>query len=456
MCDTLVALGPVTQDGSTILAKNSDRQPNESQVLEHVSAAQHAPGATLPCTYLAIPQVPETYEVLLCRPFWIWGCEMGVNACGVAIGNEAVFTREPYDKEPGLLGMDMARLALERAATARGALETIVELLEAYGQGGNHGFPKEEYYHNSFLIADPHEAWLLETAGRYWAVEQVHEMRTISNGLTIGRDWQRAAPGTAEHAVARGWAGSEAEVDLARCYSDRFYTALDGCRPRRQRSTALLAAHRGEITVETMMAALRDHGAQAAEDPAWHPGRGLLMDTLCVHAGFGPTRPAQSAAAMVVHLAPDLVTCWLTGTSGTCTGLFKPVYLGGAGLPDLGPSPGPRADGTSLWWRHERLHRAVLRDYAHRLPLYRAERDALESTFLEEAARAYEAYRRVDAAERAAPLAALTAACFRRAGEATAAWTERVSRAPVQRRPGLLFSLAWKQWNRQAGLGLDG
>jgi len=35
----------------------------------------------------------------------------------VAIGNVAVFTKEPYS-ERGLLGMDMLRLALERTRTA--------------------------------------------------------------------------------------------------------------------------------------------------------------------------------------------------------------------------------------------------------------------------------------------------------------------------------------------------
>jgi dipeptidase len=69
------------------------------------------------CTYVAVPQVPETFGVVLCKPFWIWGCEMGVNDCGVAIGNEAVFTKESYDKAPGLLGMDMARA---RSRTACG------------------------------------------------------------------------------------------------------------------------------------------------------------------------------------------------------------------------------------------------------------------------------------------------------------------------------------------------
>jgi hypothetical protein len=76
------------------------------------------------CTYLDIPQVPETYEVLLSRPFWLWGCEMGINEFGDAIGNEAVFTGQPCEKAPGLIGMDFIHLSLERADGARDALDT--------------------------------------------------------------------------------------------------------------------------------------------------------------------------------------------------------------------------------------------------------------------------------------------------------------------------------------------
>ena len=45
-CDTSVALGAATFDGSVIFAKNSDRAANECQPLFHVPRQQHASGAT--------------------------------------------------------------------------------------------------------------------------------------------------------------------------------------------------------------------------------------------------------------------------------------------------------------------------------------------------------------------------------------------------------------------------
>ena len=70
--------------------------------------------------------------------------------------------------------LQFSRLGLERAGTAEKAVDVIAELLEKYGQGGSCmedecGFT----YHNSFLISDRTEAWLLETSGKYWAAERV-------------------------------------------------------------------------------------------------------------------------------------------------------------------------------------------------------------------------------------------------------------------------------------------
>ena len=155
MCDNVVAVGSVTADGSVIFGKNSDREPNEPHFVTLIPRAEHPPDSPVHCTYIDIPQVRETNAVLLCKPSWLWGAEMGANEHGLTIGNTAVFTREAYDTRPGLIGMDFLRLALERAATAPTALEFITSLLESYGQSGNNGFRHEFYYHNSFLLADP-------------------------------------------------------------------------------------------------------------------------------------------------------------------------------------------------------------------------------------------------------------------------------------------------------------
>ena len=85
----------------------------------------------------------------------------------------------------GVPGMDLLRLGLERARTALEGVEVITRLLEEYGQGGQcSDLVKDFSYHNSFLIADPGSAWVLETAGKLWVAERVETgCRNISNCL---------------------------------------------------------------------------------------------------------------------------------------------------------------------------------------------------------------------------------------------------------------------------------
>lgn len=63
----------------------------------------------LQCTYIQIPQVEQTNAVVLSKPAWMWGAEMGASDKGVCIGNEAVWTREPVAPGEALLGMDLVR-----------------------------------------------------------------------------------------------------------------------------------------------------------------------------------------------------------------------------------------------------------------------------------------------------------------------------------------------------------
>jgi secernin len=445
MCDTLVALGDSTTDGSILFAKNSDREPNEAHEVVLVESASHSAGEAVKCTYLTIPQIKYTYAVLLSKPYWIWGAEMGANEHGVVIGNEALFTRVPMEKEPGLIGMDLLRLGLERGASAREALDTITTLLEIYGQGGNCGHTHPLYYHNSFLIADPTEAWVLETAGRQWAAERVEGIRSISNAITIGSDWECISQDLVSYAIKRGWCKKEEEFHFSRCYSDLIYTRFSDARARQCRTTDLLRpkAANNQLDVQSFMDILRDHGEDNKPDILLR--QSLFGCDVCMHAGFGPVRVSQSTGSMVSHLTPERQTHWVTGTSAPCTSIFKPAWID-SGLGETGPAPNGIFDEKSLWWRHEILHRAVIKDFRSRMALFSSERDQLENRFILEA----EAVKHAPVFQRAA----FTEECFRLGAEALDRWTEAVKLAPLTAKNKYLFDTAWRSFSRQAKLSI--
>lgn len=63
------------------------------------------------------------------------------------------------------------------------------------GRVATAGFHKAFYYDNAFLIADENEAYVLETAGRSWAVKKAGEVETISNCLGLRADYEAASAG---------------------------------------------------------------------------------------------------------------------------------------------------------------------------------------------------------------------------------------------------------------------
>jgi secernin len=259
MCDTFVALADATLGGEVIFGKNSDRPGGEVQDVLCFGAQRHSAGDSVQCTYLEIPQASRTYAVILSKPRWMWGAEMGANEQGVVIGNEAVWTTQAY-AESGLLGMDLVRLGLERGATALQALQVIVELMAEYGQGGNCAEYFAFTYHNSYLIADPGEAWVLETAGPYWVAEKITSgTRSISNSLSIHGQGDLRHPELERIITEAAQTTGGADFDFARFFSEGEAGETLSPLSREGHTRLLCRRNEGEFTVDTAKAILRDH-----------------------------------------------------------------------------------------------------------------------------------------------------------------------------------------------------
>ncbi|HZB71328.1 MAG TPA: hypothetical protein VE395_04285 [Acidimicrobiales bacterium] len=283
MCDCLVALAPATAAGRTLWAKNSDRPPAEAQLLEwHPSRRDEG---RLRATHVEVaPGGGPTLGVLGSRPWWMWGFEHGVNEAGVAAGNDTIYTTlDPRPAPPGLVGMDLVRLALERGDSAEAAVAVIVGLLERHGQGGTGHHGTHRPYWSSFLVADPGDAWVVETSGTTWEAERVEATRAISNRTTIPT------------------------FDAAHRHPRQPVATLVD--PRLRASEALLAA--GPVAVGDVLAHLRSHRG----DDGW---------TVCMHV---PEVEATTASA-VVELVPGRrpLGRWLLGSP--CTSVYVPLFVG--------------------------------------------------------------------------------------------------------------------------------
>ncbi|MCU1399163.1 MAG: dipeptidase [Acidimicrobiales bacterium] len=276
MCDSLVALAPSTARGVTLFAKNSDRPPGEVQDIEWSPSRTEA---STRVTHITVDGLDTpTVRAVISRPRWCWGAEHGVNEAGVAIGNHSIYTTlDPRPFPPALIGMDLVRLGLERAVTASNAVEVMTGLLERHGQGGTgHDVAligKERPYWSSFLVADPVEAWMLETSGSNWEVARVDRVASMSNRTSIPAfDAAHRHPGQPVERL----------ID-----------------PRLRASRAVLADR--PVTFEALAAHLRSH--DSCVEPGW---------SVCMHVGTDEVTTASMIAEMPIDRPP---TAWmLTGS----------------------------------------------------------------------------------------------------------------------------------------------
>jgi len=383
-CDTMVSLGAASANGQTIFAKNSDRPANECQPLVMRPRSEHPDGAETRCQFVSLPEAPVTYRHVGSRPYWCWGYEHGFNEHQVVIGNEALPSRLAAAKEPRLVGMEIVRLALERAATAREAVDVMAQMIERHGQGEFENDEGVRTYDNLFLIADPREAFVLEAAGRDWAMQEVKGTHSISNVAMLGPEADRVSDGASRAATDLGLydPASGRPFRFAEAFADPRASASGIARQRR--SATLLRKHEGQISARTMMRILSDHSdGERPDEPFVGDARGPV--SICVHREEDDS-PAATAASLVADLCADgarLPVCWC-GLSSPCMTLFFPVFIQGdlpraLAIGDEAPSD------ESPWWLFRRLALGGLRQRPERRAEIRAAWSDLQEDLFESA-----------------------------------------------------------------------
>lgn len=358
MCDTFGILKNFTKDGSTIFGKNSDRDPNEIHIPEGVRRKIHNPGEYVETTYkYPIPQVRETYTSLLFKPFWIWGAEMGINEFGVFIGNEAIFTKRKVNRNSGLIGMDILRIGLERSRSSEEGVKIITDIIERFGQGRNCGFEHKIFYHNGFLIGDKNSIFIVETVDRDWVVKSVSDFYSISNCITIGKDFYKKSGGIKEG------------IDFKKTFENKLITHFSKGEIRRRRTTDILNAEKGEFDIFNAFSLLRDHGGR---DYRFNRGG---METVCMHGGG--IISSQTTGSVVIREKED-IEIFATLSSSPCISIFK--YITFSDLEEFLD----KNRWISYWLKWEKLHRLFIFGKIKDIDTYKGERDEIERKIIDE------------------------------------------------------------------------
>jgi hypothetical protein len=281
------------------------------------------PEADLPGLLLEIPQAEETARHIRVSYSHYKGVPApltngGLNEHGVAVRDiwspsrpELVAMTPATQTGPNY--SDLARLVLERAATARAGVELIGEMIARHGYS--------DYGGNSHLIADPDEAWVvIECSGgkKLWAAQRLgpDSIRASRPGyigvIPIDRPADpdfRYAPDLARFATERGWydPAKHAEFDFNAIYGDGKgrWTGVQWI----EAEMAARAARPEKIGIADIMWAVRTEN--------------LTGDT----AGYGQVVPLKHPRHDALRLL------WHTQV-GAIAAPFVPVFMGMRAVPE--------------------------------------------------------------------------------------------------------------------------
>lgn len=232
-CTSLIAAKGATADGSTMITYAADSHTLYGELYNR-AAADHAPGSMRRVTdwdsgrYLGeIPEVAHTYATM-----------GNMNEHGLTIA-ESTWGGRPELEGSGMIDYgSLIYIALERAKTAREALDVMTSLVRDYGYASEG---------ESFSIADPDEVWVLELIGKgktdpgaVWVARRVpdgcisgHANHSRIHTFPLDDPQTIYSPDVIDFARSQGYfEGDDKDFDFSRAYAVADALALRGCDAR--------------------------------------------------------------------------------------------------------------------------------------------------------------------------------------------------------------------------------
>ncbi len=234
-CTSLIAAKGATADGSVLVTYAADSH-NLYGELYTQPAADHAPGTMRKIVEWdtgkplgEIPEVPHTYATV-----------GNMNEHGLVIAESTWGGREELEGTGVIDYGSLIYVTLQRAKTAREALKVMTDLVKTYGYASTG---------ESFSIADPDEAWILELIGKgKQGKDAVWVARRVPDGYIAGhanhprihrfplKDKSGEtiySPDVIKFARKQGYFnGKDEEFDFSKAYGVTDFGALRGCDAR--------------------------------------------------------------------------------------------------------------------------------------------------------------------------------------------------------------------------------
>jgi dipeptidase len=362
-CTTILIGKDATADGSVMLAHTEDMDQNDSGKLWFKPRGIHAPDTTFSIPTVVIPQERVTYA------YWGQGNSDpvaakyngavlgGMNEFGVSFGCNFVTSKaKRIETGHGIQRYSIRKLVLERSRTALEAVKLIGELIDTYSLS-------ESLV--AFGIADPYEAWVVETTPTQWVAYRVpdDDFHVIANQYTITTKWDLSSKDLVDYATKQGWYnpnGGE-PFNFKEVYGDKLHDPTNVI--RENRVSATLKAKVGSITKEHLIGLMRTH-YEGTDDAYYPPHDRTVRRPVCV---------ANTQAAMVWHLRSNLpieigAVMW-HALSSPCISVFTPIYAGSTKAPVQYLNAESTYDPNSAWWIFDSIQRVVDMDYKKLHPM---------------------------------------------------------------------------------------